>query len=97
MRLESIYTRATGISGEPLNDSYHFGQTIINDYGRPFGEGFNNVTGFSGWATEGRYTIYVRGEYQTRALVAGVLVAGAQRHRRHVMPTPCNRPLLSRQ
>ncbi|MGB6822219.1 MAG: phosphatase PAP2 family protein, partial [Candidatus Acidiferrales bacterium] len=65
VRLESIYTRATGISGEPLNDSYHFGQTIINDYGRPFGEGFNNVTGISGWASAGRYTIYVRGEYQT--------------------------------
>lgn len=64
VRLESIYTRATGISGEPLNDSYHFGQTIINDYGRPFGEGFNNVTGVSGWASAGRYTIYVRGEYE---------------------------------
>ncbi|MFI5128174.1 MAG: capsule assembly Wzi family protein, partial [Candidatus Acidiferrales bacterium] len=62
VRLESIYTRATGISGEPLNDSYHFGQTIINDSGRPFGEGFNNVTGVSGWASAGRYTIYVRGE-----------------------------------
>ncbi|MHB8526116.1 MAG: capsule assembly Wzi family protein [Candidatus Acidiferrales bacterium] len=63
-RLESIYTRTTNISGAPLNDSYHFGQTIINDYGRPFAEGFNNVTGVSGWASAGRYTIYVRGEYQ---------------------------------
>jgi len=64
VRLESVYTRATGIAGKPLNDSYHFGQTIINDYGRPFAEGFNNVTGVSGWASAGRYTIYVRGEYQ---------------------------------
>jgi hypothetical protein len=53
-----------GIDGKPLNDSYHFGQTIINDYGRPYQEGFNTVDGFSGYATEGRFTLYVRGEYQ---------------------------------
>jgi membrane-associated phospholipid phosphatase len=64
LRLESMYTRVTGINGQPLNDSYHFGQTIINDFGRPYEEGFNNITGFSGWGTAGRYTIYVRGEYQ---------------------------------
>jgi hypothetical protein len=63
-RLESIYTRSMGIDGQPLHDSYHFGQTIINDFGRPYQEGFNNVTGFSGWGTAGRFTIYVRGEYQ---------------------------------
>ncbi len=44
--LDSVYTRVTGISGRPLRDGYHFGQTIINDYGRPYGEGFNNVTWF---------------------------------------------------
>jgi membrane-associated phospholipid phosphatase len=61
---ESVYTRFTGISGQPLTDGYHFGQTILNDYGRPFAEGVNNVTGFSGWASEGRLVVYVRGEYQ---------------------------------
>lgn len=45
--VESIYTRAMGISGTPLRPSYHFGQTIANDFGRPFNTGFNNVTGFS--------------------------------------------------
>jgi hypothetical protein len=64
LRLESIYTRFTGIAGKPLNDSYHFGQTLFNDYGRPYEEGVNSVTGFSGWATEGRWVVYVRGEYQ---------------------------------
>lgn len=64
MKLESVYTRGTEISGKPLADSEHFGQTAINDYGRPFQEGFNNVTGFSGYAAEGKYTFYVRGEYQ---------------------------------
>jgi hypothetical protein len=63
-RVESLYARAMVISGEPLNDSYHFGQTIINDYGRPYQEGFNSVAGFSTYATEGRFTLYVRGEYQ---------------------------------
>jgi len=64
LQAESMYTRFTGISGQPLNDGYHFGQTILNDFGRPFGEGVNNVTGFSGWASEGHLVVYVRGEYQ---------------------------------
>jgi hypothetical protein len=62
--LESVYAGVTGISGPPLNDSYHFGQTIINNFGRPYQEGFNSYDGFSGYATAGRYTFYVRGEYQ---------------------------------
>jgi membrane-associated phospholipid phosphatase len=64
LRAESVYTRFTGISGQPLTDSFHFGQTILDDYGRPFAEGVNNITGFSGWALEGRLVAYVRGEYQ---------------------------------
>ncbi|HET8924899.1 MAG TPA: capsule assembly Wzi family protein [Candidatus Acidoferrum sp.] len=62
--LESVYTRATQISGPPLTDGYHFGQTLINDFGRPFQEGFNSVAGFSGWATAGRWVVYLRGEYE---------------------------------
>ena len=64
LRLESLYTRSTEIVGQPINDSYHFGQTIINNYGRPYQQGFNTVDGFSGWAADGRFTLYVRGEYQ---------------------------------
>jgi membrane-associated phospholipid phosphatase len=65
-RVESVYTRITGISGQPLSDgyNYNFGQTIINDFGRPYEEGVNNVTGFSAWATESRFVLYVNGEYQ---------------------------------
>jgi len=64
--VESVYTRFTGISGKPLSEGYQydFGQTLINDYGRPYEEGLNNVTGFSGWATEGTLVAYVSGEYQ---------------------------------
>jgi membrane-associated phospholipid phosphatase len=64
VHLESLYTTVTEITGEPLNDSYHFGQTIINNYGRPYQRGFNTYDGFSGWATKGRFAIYARGEYQ---------------------------------
>jgi hypothetical protein len=62
--LDSVYTRATSISGRPLIDGYHFGQTIINDYGRPHGEGFNNITGATAHAEVGPLAFYVRGEYQ---------------------------------
>src|SRR6266705_1875918 len=63
-RLESIYTRFTNISGQPLTNGYYFGQTLINDFGRPYERGFNSVTGFSAWTTAGRWVGYVRGEYQ---------------------------------
>jgi Capsule assembly protein Wzi/PAP2 superfamily len=63
-RLESVYTRTTDISGQPLRDGYDFGQTIINDYGRPYAEGVNNITGASAWASEGPFVGYIRGEYQ---------------------------------
>jgi hypothetical protein len=64
LRLESAYTRSTDIAGKPLTDGDHFGQTIVNDYGRPEEQGFNNVSGLSGWATDGPFAVYVRGEYQ---------------------------------
>jgi hypothetical protein len=64
IRVESVYANLGGINGKPLNDSYHFGQTIINNFGRPYQEGFNSYDGASGYATFGRFTIYARGEYQ---------------------------------
>lgn len=63
-QVESIYTRNTWISGPPLNDSYHFGQTLINDNGRPYQQGYNNDTGFSSYALNGRFALYVSGEFQ---------------------------------
>jgi len=64
LNVDSIYTRVTGISGPPLADGYHFGQSIINDYGRPYTEGLNLITGFESHASAGPFTLYVRGEYQ---------------------------------
>ncbi len=65
--VESIYTRYTGIAGTPLDDGYHFGQTLIDDFGRLYGGGSNLVTGASasGWA--GPWAFYVRGVYQHAA------------------------------
>jgi membrane-associated phospholipid phosphatase len=63
-RIESVYTRVTGISGEPITDGNHFGQTVINDFGRPYQKGFNSVDGISAWTTSGRWVGYVRAEYQ---------------------------------
>ncbi len=63
-RLESLYTRATETTGKPLTDGYHFAQTVINDFGRPEEQGFNNVSGISGWASEGPFTVYIRSEFQ---------------------------------
>jgi hypothetical protein len=61
--LESVYTRLMNISGQPLNDSFHLGQTISDDYGRPFQSGFNAIAGFSSVNELGRFSLYVRGEY----------------------------------
>ncbi len=64
-RVESLYSRTEYISGTPLRDGYHFAQTQINDFGRPYGEGWNTVNGFSAYANDGRWVGYFRGEWQT--------------------------------
>ena len=62
--LYSAYDRVMGIGGPVLRDSYHLGQTINNDYGRPYATGFNNIAGFSTVNEWGRFSLTVRGEYQ---------------------------------
>jgi capsule assembly protein Wzi/PAP2 superfamily protein len=62
--LDSLYTRAAGISGRPLTDDYHFARTIVNDYGRPYEEGFNALEGFSASGSSGAVGFYIRGEFQ---------------------------------
>jgi len=64
MRLESIYTRVTNVSGQPINDSYNFASTITNNDGRPYQQGANVYTGASGYANAGPFAFYVRAEYQ---------------------------------
>jgi len=62
--LDSVYVRATQISGSPLSDGYHFAQTITNDYGRPYSSGFNSISGFSAHAVAGPLSFSLQGEYQ---------------------------------
>jgi hypothetical protein len=62
--VHTVYTRLMGIEGQTLRDSYHLGQTLAEDYGRPYEPGFNNITGFSTLNEYGRFSLYVRGEYQ---------------------------------
>lgn len=68
---EQIYSRLQGIHGLTLRDSYHLGQTISNDYGRPYQPGFNTVDGAASSAEFGRFSLYVRGEYQHAPGAAG--------------------------
>jgi hypothetical protein len=62
--VQAVYTRIMGISGQTLRDSYHLGQTISQDYGRPYEPGVNNITGFATLNEWWRFSLYVRGEYE---------------------------------
>jgi capsule assembly protein Wzi len=69
--LESVYSSFRGIGGTTLRDSFHLGQTIVDDYGRPYEGGFNDYSGFSGRAEAGRFSLYFRGEFQYAPSAAG--------------------------
>ncbi len=69
--LESAYTVARGMTGTPLRDSFHIGETVTNDYGRPYAGGFDSYSGVSGYATAGIFSLYVRTEFQYAPSTAG--------------------------
>lgn len=71
LHLDSVYSATRVITGTPLRDSEHLGSTIINDYGRPYANGVNNYSGFSGTATAGRFLVYLRGEFQETPSATG--------------------------
>ena len=77
--IESSYSVMRAISGTPLQDSFHLGSTVINDFGRPFEHGFNNYSGLSGYASAGRFLLYVRGEFQGAPSGTGYSQALAQK------------------
>jgi hypothetical protein len=62
--IDSLYMRNGGIAGPALHDSDHFGTTWNNDFGRPFGRGWNSYEGFTARAEAGHFFGYVQGEYQ---------------------------------
>src|SRR5215472_2483238 len=63
-QIESLYSEAIHIAGQPLADGYHFGRTVVNNFRRPFGEGANFYAGAALRAQAGWLAFYVRGEYQ---------------------------------
>ena len=63
-KIGTVYGGMLVIGGTPLNDSFHFGQTVINNYGRPYWEGFNMNLGGSARGKAGRFSFDIRGEYQ---------------------------------
>jgi hypothetical protein len=64
LSLESVYGRYGTIAGPALHDSFHFGQTWWNDFGRPLGRGSSAIAGFSFRAHDGRFFFYDRQEQQ---------------------------------
>jgi Capsule assembly protein Wzi len=65
--IDSIDWRSSAIAGAPLTDGYHAAQTLINDYGRPYGQGSNLYTGISMRAAGGPFAAYLRTEIQQTA------------------------------
>jgi hypothetical protein len=64
MALDSVYARDTTIAGRALMRSWDLGQSLDNDYGRPYVEGTNIISGASVAAKSGRFSLYVRDEFQ---------------------------------
>jgi hypothetical protein len=101
-RIESLYARATEITGHPIEDdygNYHFGQTILNDYGRPYAQGLNAIDGFSAWAAEGSLVGYVQGEYQHAGAIPALPLSArfAIAQEDHVaVPPPIYTPAVDR-
>jgi membrane-associated phospholipid phosphatase len=96
--VDSVYARATQISGTPLTDGYHFAQTITNDYGRPYGQGFNSISGFTAHAVAGPLSFALQGEYQHAPAVPtySSTVQQAIANSDLTLPFPAGRPAINR-
>lgn len=70
VQVENVYTRFTGIGGIPLRDGFHFSQTVVDDFGRPYGQGANVISGLAARAEAGPLAFYFRGEYQYAAALS---------------------------
>ncbi len=78
VELDSAYARVTAIAGRPLRDSFNFAQTLYDDYGRPYGQGFNTVDGGAVRAETGPLAFYFRGEFQHGSSLPNYTAAQAQ-------------------
>jgi hypothetical protein len=78
VQLESVYVRGTEIAGRALRDSYDNAQTLYDDFGRPYGQGFSAIAGGSARAEAGPFAFYVRGEYQHGAALPNYTLSQSQ-------------------
>lgn len=96
--IDSLYARATQISGTPLTDGFHFAQTVVNDYGRPYSAGFNSISGFTAHANAGPMSFAIQGEYQHSPAVGayGPAVQKAIANADGTLPIPGGREQINR-
>src|SRR5215469_6812241 len=66
-QIESADQRVTVIAGRPLTDGFHFAETLVDNDGRPFGQGANLYTGLSVRGNARRFAGYLRIEFQRAA------------------------------
>ena len=78
VELNSAYARITAIGGRPLRDGFNFAQTLYDDYGRPYGQGFNTVDGADVRAEAGPLAFYFRGEFQHGSSLPNYTTAQAE-------------------
>lgn len=60
--VDSFYVRSEQIMGRPLTNGFDFGQTVVNDFGRPNREGQNFIAGVDLHARSGRFFAAMRTE-----------------------------------
>jgi hypothetical protein len=60
--MDSVYARVLGARGAPLEDAFHFGQALPNDFGRPLRAGANGVVGFSARGSWGPFSFHLQPE-----------------------------------
>jgi hypothetical protein len=64
IRLDEVQQRTTAVAGIPLNDSFHFAQTLPNESGRSYARGLNSFTEMTLHGTAGPFLGFVQGELQ---------------------------------
>ena len=96
--LDSMYVRGTEIAGSALTDGYHFAQTLVNDYGRPYGRGFSSLAGFTAHANTGPFSFALQAEYQSAPPVPGYSPTTQQAigAADATLPFPYSRPAVDR-
>jgi hypothetical protein len=69
--LDTVYSYTRGMTDTPLRDSYHLGQTLVNDYSRPYEAGNNEYTGGTARMEHRRFALSFRGEYEHAPFALG--------------------------